>query len=377
MYMNSSKAVTQQSPIIDFIVRKKVLSLLFGVVIILLVLWRLVVAITSNPTEFLQQVINGLQLGFVYALIALGYTMVYGIVRLINFAHGDVFMVGAFMSFYAIARVRLQTWPQLLFPGINPLLSDGLGSITVVAASMVICAMMAFVIERVAYKPLRNAPRISALITAIGVSFFLEYFGSLPFVFSPNFITSVRPFDVTTWVLNAQGFQTLTKGDQIPAHSVIFSNIAIIIVITSIILLVALQYIVTRTKIGKAMRAVAYDKSTARLMGINVDGVISVTFAIGAALAGAAGMLYAIAFPQVYFLMGVIPGLKAFVAAVLGGIGSIPGAVIGALIMGQAETLSAAYISTPMRDAIAFSILILVLLVRPTGIFGEAQREKA
>jgi branched-chain amino acid transport system permease protein len=347
------------------------------VVIILLVLWRLTLAVTSNPTEFLQQVINGLQLGFVYALIALGYTMVYGIVRLINFAHGDVFMVGAFMSFYAIARVRLQSWPRLLVPSINPFLSDGLGSITVVLASMVICAMMAFVIERVAYKPLRNAPRISALITAIGVSFFLEYFGSLPFVFSPNFITSVRPFDVTTWVLNSQGFQTLAKGDQIPARSVIFSNIAIIIVIASVILLVALQYIVTRTKIGKAMRAVAYDKSTARLMGINVDGVISVTFAIGAALAGAAGMLYAIAFPQVYFLMGVIPGLKAFVAAVLGGIGSIPGAVIGALIMGQAETLSAAYISTPMRDAIAFSILILVLLIRPTGIFGEAQREKA
>jgi branched-chain amino acid transport system permease protein len=375
--MNSSKAVTQQSPIIDFIVRKKVLSLLFGVVIILLVLWRLEVAITSNPTEFLQQVINGLQLGFVYALIALGYTMVYGIVRLINFAHGDVFMVGAFMSFYAIARVKLHTWPQLLFPGINPFLSDGLGSVTVVLASMAICSLMAFIIERVAYKPLRNAPRISALITAIGVSFFLEYFGSLPFVFSPNFITSVRPFDVTTWVLNAQGFQTLEKGAQIPAHSVIFSNIAIIIVIASILLLVLLQYVVTRTKIGKAMRAVAYDKATARLMGINVDGIISVTFAIGAALAGAAGMLYAIAFPQVYFLMGVIPGLKAFVAAVLGGIGSIPGAVVGALIMGQAEVISAAYISTPMRDAIAFSILILVLLIRPTGIFGEAQREKA
>lgn len=375
--MNSSKAVPSTPSFLDFLVRRKVLGLLLLVLILLLVLWKLGTELVINPTLFLQQVINGLQLGFVYALIALGYTMVYGIVRLINFAHGDVFMVGAFMSYYAIARVQLHTWPAKVFPTLSPGLSTGIGSITVILLSMAICALVAITIERVAYKPLRNAPRISALITAIGVSFFLEYFGALNFVFSPNFITYKRPFDVTTWMVSAQGIQALQKGQSIPDKTVIFSNISIIIVVVSILLLVVLQYIVSKTKIGKAMRAVAYDKQTARLMGINVDSVISVTFAIGAALAGAAGMLYAIAFPQVFFWMGIIPGLKAFVAAVLGGIGSIPGALVGALIMGQAEVLSAGYISTPMRDAIAFTILIIVLLVRPTGIFGEAQREKA
>ena len=242
---------------------------------------------------------------------------------------------------------------------------------------MAVCALLAITIERIAYKPLRNAPRISALITAIGVSFFLEYFGALQFVFTPNFVTFKRPFDVVNWVINGQGIHLLKSGTAPPSGSLIFSNISLIIIITSILLMVVLNFIVKRTKVGKAMRAAAYDKPTARLMGIDVDGIISITFAIGAALAGAAGMLYAIAFPQVYFVMGLIPGLKSFVAAVLGGIGSIPGALVGALIMGQAEVLSAAYISTPMRDAIAFSILVIVLLVRPTGIFGEPEREKA
>jgi branched-chain amino acid transport system permease protein len=375
--MNSSHTFLSTPPFVEALVKRKLLSKLLLIGLLVLVIWRITIAIIANPTLFLQQVINGLQLGFVYALIALGYTMVYGIVRLINFAHGDVFMVGAFMSYYAIARVQLHTWPSKLFPNIDPTLSVGIGSITVVLVSMAICALMAIVIERVAYKPLRNAPRISALITAIGVSFFLEYFGALPFAFTNNFITYKRPFEVTTWVINSSGVHTLAKATEIPANSVIVSNIAILIVIASILLMVLLQFIVTRTKVGKAMRAVAYDKQTARLMGINVDLIISATFAIGAALAGAAGMLYAIAFPQVVFGMGITPGLKSFVAAVLGGIGSIPGALVGALIMGQAEVLSAAYISTPMRDAIAFTILIVVLLVRPTGIFGEVSREKA
>jgi branched-chain amino acid transport system permease protein len=375
--MNSTHTFVSTPAFVEWLVKKQALRKLLLIGLAVLVVWRLAVAVIANPTLFLQQVINGLQLGFVYALIALGYTMVYGIVRLINFAHGDVFMVGAFMSYYAIARVQLHTWPSKLFPNMDPMLSIGIGSITVVLLVMLICALMAIVIERVAYKPLRNAARISALITAIGVSFFLEYFGALPFAFTNNFITYKRPFEVTTWVFNSTGVQTLIKGNEIPANSVIFSNIALLIVIASVLLMVLLQFIVTRTKIGKAMRAVAYDKQTARLMGINVDLIISVTFAIGAALAGAAGMLYAIAFPQVVFGMGITPGLKSFVAAVLGGIGSIPGALVGALIMGQAEVLSAAYISTPMRDAIAFTILIVVLLVRPTGIFGEASREKA
>jgi branched-chain amino acid transport system permease protein len=375
--MNIPKAVSPTPAFIDWLVRKKILSILFLTALVALVIWKVGTALVTNPLLFLQQVINGLQLGFVYALIALGYTMVYGIVRLINFAHGDVFMVGAFMSFYAISRVQLHTWPLKLFPNMSQTLAVGIGSVTVILFAMFVCALLAFVIERVAYKPLRNAPRISALITAIGMSFFLEYFGALDFVFTPNFITYKRPFDVTTWVVNGHGVNQLVQGQAVPDNSIIFSNIFVLIVIVSILLLVLLQYVVTKTKIGKAMRATAYDNRTARLMGINVNSIISITFAIGAALAGAAGMLYAIAFNQVIFTMGIIPGLKAFVAAVLGGIGSIPGALVGALILGQAEVLSAAYISTPMRDAIAFSILIIVLLIRPTGIFGEAQREKA
>jgi branched-chain amino acid transport system permease protein len=332
--------------------------------------------VAQSPLLFLQQLINGIQLGFVYALIALGYTMVYGIVKLINFAHGDVFMVGAFVSYFVISRFQLHVWPSLIFPGIPLYLSLFIGIITILIVSMVTCAILAIVVERVAYKPLRNAPRISALITAIGVSFFLEYFGALPFVFTNNFITYKRPLDVTTWYIN-NGIYRVQPGTAPPAGSLLFSNILIIIVVTSLIMLALLQFIVRRTTIGKAMRATAFDKPTARLMGINVDGVISITFALGAALAGVAGILYATAYPSIFFWMGITPGLKAFVAAVLGGIGSIPGALVGALIMGQAEVLSASYISTPMRDAIAFTILIIVLLVRPTGIFGEPEREKA
>jgi branched-chain amino acid transport system permease protein len=228
----------------------------------------------------------------------------------------------------------------------------------------------------VAYKPLRDAPRIAALITAIGVSFFLEYFGALNFVFSPRFIPYQRPFDVVTFYIR-DGIHQLPPGQAPPPNSLIFSNIFIIIMLASILMQVMLQYLVRRTKIGKAMRASSVDKPTARLMGINVDGIISFTFGLGAALAGLGGVLYAIAYPSINTLMGVLPGLKAFVAAVLGGIGSIPGAFVGALIMGQAEALTMGYISTPMRDAVAFSILIIVLLVRPRGIFGEPEQEKA
>lgn len=374
---SSTAPLKSPSSIIQKMIAERWLGKIFLVLIALLAAFQIIRSLIENPLLFLQQVINGLQLGFVYALIALGYTMVYGIVRLINFAHGDVFMVGAFISFYSISRFGLHTWPAKVFPEIPSLLAYGIGTITVVLVSMAVCALLAFTIERVAYKPLRNAPRISALITAIGVSFFLEYFGALGFVFTPNFITYKRPFDVVTWYINSSGMNRLVPGEGVPEGSIIFSNIFIIIVISSLLLMLGLQYIVRRTKVGRAMRAVAYDKQTARLMGINADAIISVTFAIGAALAGAAGMLYAIAFPSIFFWMGIIPGLKSFVAAVLGGIGSIPGALVGALIMGQAEVLSAAYISTPMRDAIAFSILILVLLIRPTGIFGEPTREKA
>jgi branched-chain amino acid transport system permease protein len=241
---------------------------------------------------------------------------------------------------------------------------------------MLVCLIMAVTIERVAYKPLRDAPRIAALITAIGVSFFLEYFGALYFVYSPRFIPYTRPFDVVAWYVSG-GIHEIAKGVETPANSVTFSNILLLIMAASILVQILLSFIVRRTKIGVAMRATSFDKPTARLMGINVDQVISFTFAVGAAFAGLGGVLYAIAYSSINSQMGILPGLKAFVAAVLGGIGSIPGAFVGALIMGQAEALTMGYISTPMRDAVAFTILIIVLLIRPTGIFGEPEKEKA
>ena len=366
----------EQKSFLQWLVQGKWIGKGFLALLAVAIIWWVGGKAMQSPSLFFQQIINGFQLGFVYALIALGYTMVYGIVRLINFAHGDVFMFGSFVSFFAVGLFQLHLWPLSAFPTISPTLAIIIGTISVILLSMVSCAILAVTIERIAYKPLRDAPRISALITAIGVSFFLEYFGALPFVFTPNFITYKRPFDITTWYIK-DGVYRLEAGSEVPAGSVTFSNILIIIILVSIILLIGLNYIVRRTKIGKAMRATAYDKPTSRLMGINVDGVISTTFAIGASLAGAAGVLYATAYGQVVFWMGIIPGLKAFIAAVLGGIGSIPGAFVGALIMGQAEVLSAGYISTPMRDAVAFTILILVLLIRPTGIFGEPEREKA
>lgn len=291
----------------------------------------------------LEQILNGLQLGFVYALIALGYTMVYGIIKLINFAHGDIFMVGAFLGFFGFTYWGLP-WPLA----------------TVVA--MIGSATLGMLIERVAYRPLRakGAPRIAALITAIGVSLFLEYFSSLKFVFGPNFRVVNRPFQDYRWTIGGVGI----------------SSVQVLVIVVVVILLLVLQYVVQHTKVGKAMRAVSYDQDAARLMGIDVDRVISYTFAIGSALAAAAGVLFALAYPQIHPFMGIMPGLKAFTAAVLGGIGNIPGAVLGSLIMGQAEVITAAYITTDYRDAIAFSILIFVLLVRPAGLLGKAGPEK-
>jgi branched-chain amino acid transport system permease protein len=290
---------------------------------------------------FLQQVINGLQIGFVYALIALGYTMVYGVVRLINFAHGDVFMVGAFIGLYAIEKFHLPLFAVFLLATLG-------------------CAALAVVMERVAYRPLRQAPRIASLITAIGVSLFLEYFTALHKVFGPNYYSFPRPFEVSSW---ESGNLSLT-------------NIQAIIFLVTLCCLVLLEFVVHRTRLGRAMRAVSFDPLTAGLMGVDVNLVISFTFALGAALAGIGGVLYGIAYPQVNTFMGVMPGLKAFTAAVLGGIGSIPGAVLGALIMGQSETLTSAYLSSTYRDGIAFVILIGVLLLRPTGILGTAKTEK-
>jgi branched-chain amino acid transport system permease protein len=373
------KASTSNPPL-PVITRPKSRLAWIGWVFLIGLALLVVIAIGSNlfkePILFVQIVISGLQMGFVYALIALGYTMVYGIVKLINFAHGDVFMVGAFVSFYAVTRFNMQLWPAVVFPGLPNGLVVVIGSLTVILLSMLVCTLLAITIERVAYKPLRDAPRIAALITAIGVSFFLEFFGALYFVFSPRFIPYQRPFDVVAWYIK-DGIHQMTLGQEAPAGSITFSNIFLIIIAASLLVQFLLQFLVKRTKIGIAMRAASFDKPTARLMGINVDQVISFTFAIGAAFAGLGGVLYAIAYSSINSQLGILPGLKAFVAAVLGGIGSIPGAFIGALIMGQAEALTMGYISTPMRDAVAFTILILVLLVRPTGIFGEPEKEKA
>lgn len=287
---------------------------------------------------------NGLQLGLVYALIALGYTMVYGIIRLINFAHGDVFMVGAFVSYFGFRYWGLP-WPVAIL------------------VSMVVCAILGMTIERLAYRTLRkkNAPRIASLITAIGVSLFIENFASLKFAFGPNYQNVQRPFEAREFTI---------VGD------LKISFIQLVIFVSVLVLLLALQHIVMRTRTGKAMQAVSFDMEAASLMGINVDRIVTFTFAIGSALAAAAGALFALAYPQIWTYMGIMPGLKAFTAAVLGGIGSIPGAVLGGLIMGQAEIMTVAYITSDFRDAVAFAILIIVLLFRPTGLLGKVQAEK-
>jgi len=332
--MNKILAKTILRPVVWIIYAALAAGLIYGITYLI----RL-----NGPTYFAQAILDGLRLGFVYALIALGYTMVYGIVRLINFAHGDVFMVGAFASYYAIARYGWGFVPAILF-------------------AMAICLLLNVVIERVAYKPLRSAPRIASLITAIGVSFFLESFTALNFVFSADYITYKRPFEIQVWK-----FWGLSV-----------TNVTVLIVGITLALVLGLQFIIRRTKIGKAMRATSLDKNAARLMGINVDGVITFTFALGAALAGAAGTLYAIAFPQIWTYMGIMPGLKAFVAAVLGGIGSIPGAFVGSLLMGTVDVLVVSFLplGSRLRDLFAFLILIIVFLVKPTGIYGEPQVEK-
>lgn len=289
--------------------------------------------------ELLQQLINGLALGGIYALIALGYTMVYGIIQLINFAHGDIYMIGAFAGFYAATTLNLSFFPTLII-------------------AMVASALLGVVIEKIAYKPLRKSPRITLLITAIGVSLLLEN--------GMRYIVGPAP----------KTFPQLIQASKINIGPLQITNIQILTLAVSLILVVLLQYIVYRTKVGKAMRAASYDIEAAALMGINVNNTISFTFALGSALAGAAGVLVALAWTTIDPYMGIMPGLKAFVAAVLGGIGIIPGALIGGLFMGIAETLTKAYISSRLADAIAFSILIIVLLIKPAGLLGKQTREK-
>ena len=292
----------------------------------------------------LQQLINGLSLGSIYALIALGYTMVYGIVLLINFAHGDILMVGAYTAFFVLSAI-----------GAGPV-----GMLLAFAVSMVICASFGITIERFAYRPLRASPRLNSLITAIAVSLILENGARvLPFI-GPNPRQFPRPAVVNIQIIGGLSI----------------SNIQIIVIILSALLMLALNYIINYTKRGKAMRAVSFDLQAASLMGISANKIISFTFALGSVLAAAGGVLYASAYPQVNPLMGMMPGLKAFVAAVLGGIGSIPGAMLGGFILGIAETFTKGFISSQFSDAISFSILIIVLLLKPTGILGRKVRIK-
>jgi branched-chain amino acid transport system permease protein len=289
--------------------------------------------------EWIQQLVNGISLGSIYALIALGYTMVYGIIKLINFAHGDVFMIGSFIGFYAIAKWELGFFPALLL-------------------AMLVCAIFGVLIERIAYKRLRNATRIAALITAIGVSLLIEY--------TTIFFRGAQP----------AAYPEVFKNKSLDIFGVQISSTSILILSVAVVLMILLQFIVHKTKIGKAMRAVSHDADAARLMGINVDNTISATFAIGSALAGAAGVIFGVYYTKIDPLMGVIPGVKAFIAAVLGGIGIIPGAMVGGMLLGVVESLVSALGFSLWRDAAAFVILILILIFRPSGIFGKNAREK-
>ncbi len=291
--------------------------------------------------EFLSTIISGISLGSIYALIALGYTMVYGIAKMLNFAHGDVIMVGAFMMFTALTKTSLPP-------------------IACIIVGTVICTVLGMLIEKIAYKPLRSATSLSVLITAIGVSYFLQNSAQLIFGAGTKQFTP----------LFGNGNISLFNGQVVISHN------TIVTIIISVVLMIVLTLFINKTKTGRAMLAVSEDKGAAQLMGINVNKTISITFAIGSALAAIAGALLCSSYPILSPTTGAMPGIKAFTAAVFGGIGSIPGAMIGGILLGLIENLSKVYISTQLSDAIVFGILIIILLVKPTGILGKKISEK-
>ncbi len=291
--------------------------------------------------QFLSYLVNGISLGSIYAVIALGYTMVYGIARMLNFAHGDVIMVGGYVAFVMMTSL-------------------GLPALAAICAAVVVCTLLGVAIERVAYKPLREAPSLAVLITAIGMSYLLQNLALLIWGSAPKSFTSV----VSIEPLRLFGGQLVVTGE------------TLVTIVTSAVIMVALTLFVNKTKVGHAMQAGSEDKGAAQLMGINVNATISLTFAIGSALAAVAGVLLCSAYPTLMPTTGAMPGIKAFVAAVFGGIGSIPGAMLGGVLLGIIESLSKAYISSQMADAIVFGVLIIVLLVRPAGILGKQTREK-
>jgi branched-chain amino acid transport system permease protein len=299
-----------------------------------------------------QQLVNGLTLGAVYALIALGYSMVYGILQLLNFAHGDVYMVGAFVGYGVLT---------LLAPGNKPLLPAWLIIVLMLLAAMLISGGLGVVIEWFAYRPLRGAPRIAPLISALGVSFFLQ--NAVLLTLSANYR-----------VIRTEALIPIRLGLDIgPAR---FSAVRLLVILTAVALMFALDALVRRSRLGRAMRAVAIDREAAAMMGVDVDRVIVLTFFIGSALAGAAGVLVGLAFTQVWHLMGFTAGLKGFTAAVVGGIGNIPGAMLGGLLLGLVESFAAGFISSTYKDLIAFVVLVLVLLVRPAGLLGARIQQK-
>ena len=290
---------------------------------------------------FISNLINGISLGSIYAVIALGYTMVYGIAKMLNFAHGDVIMIGGYAVFIALSKL-----------GLHPLLS--------VAIAMAVCTVLGITIEKIAYKPLRQATSLAVLITAIGVSYFLQNIALVIFGANPVNFTSV----VNIPAIKLFDGQVVISGETSTA------------IVVSLLIVIALSLFIKKTKSGKAMLAVSEDKGAAQLMGINVNKTISLTFAIGSALAAVAGALYCSAYPILSNTTGAMPGIKAFTAAVFGGIGSIPGAMIGGILIGVIEILGRAYISSQLADAIVFGVLIIILMVKPTGILGKKMNEK-
>lgn len=299
-------------------------------------------------SAFLQQLVNGVSLGAIYALIALGYTMIYGVLRFINFAHGDVFMIGAFVGYFAAALI------SSIFP-----VGSVSGAIMVFLIAMTVCGALGALLEFLAYRPLRNRPKLTVLITAIGVSLFLEYLAQLLFGATPRAYPEI-----------------FTDEPLIRSEAITINVVQAVVILVSLFLMFVLRVIVLRTKIGTAMRAVSFNQAAASLMGINISKVITFTFVIGSALAAAGGVLYGSQYPSIEPLMGIMPGLKAFVAAVLGGIGNIPGAALGALIIGIIETFVASTALSTYRDAIAFAILIIILIFKPSGLLGQKEIEK-
>ncbi len=289
--------------------------------------------------SFINYLVSGLSLGSIYAIIALGYTMVYGIAKMLNFAHGDVIMVGSYICFFALTR-----------HGLNPLVG--------VLAAVIVCTALGITIEWVAYKPLRDASSLSVLITAIGVSYFLQNMAQL------------------LWSSNPMVFKSVIPSGSVNILGLTISNVTLATIAACIVIMIVLTTFIEKTRMGKAMRALSQDKAAARLMGINVNKTISLTFAIGSALAAIAGVLLCSAYPTLTPTTGAMPGIKAFTAAVFGGIGSIPGAFLGGLLLGVIENLAKAYISTQLSDAVVFGVLIIVLLVKPAGILGKKLGEK-